>query len=138
MIENSCYKKLNWPNWKNSSNDGVVIQKNPLQVTSDLQRVFLYDHFVISQVFQKLSKRSVKPSFYSIIVLANVYFWQFIINFSNFQSFINKFGYILLHCCNKLRSMPLSRYTISNPTAHKLLFSFWFLRRIIYVVVMYY
>ena len=27
------------------------MQKNPLQVTSDLQRVFPYDHFVIWQVF---------------------------------------------------------------------------------------
>ena len=36
---------------KNLSNDRVVIQKNPLQITSDLQRVFPYDHSVIWQVF---------------------------------------------------------------------------------------
>ena len=36
---------------KNSSNHRVVIRKNPLQVTSDLQRVFLYDHSVIWQIF---------------------------------------------------------------------------------------
>ena len=36
---------------KNLSNHRVVIRKNPLQVTSDLQRVFLYDHSVIWQIF---------------------------------------------------------------------------------------
>ena len=34
-------------NQKNLSNHRVVIRKNPLQITSDLQRVFLYDHSVI-------------------------------------------------------------------------------------------
>ena len=32
---------------KKLSNDRLVIQKNPLQITSDLQRVFPYDHSVI-------------------------------------------------------------------------------------------
>ena len=47
--------QISLQNWK-ICQIRVVMRKNPLQVTSDLQRVFPYDHFAIWRIFQLCSR----------------------------------------------------------------------------------
>ena len=75
---------------KNLSNHRVVMLKNPLQVTCDLQRVFQQDHSVIWQVFWDLKEITCHPAKgFSVGPLC--VFTRFFIRLITFMNFHLKF-----------------------------------------------